>query len=270
MVKNKNSFFGLIALIIGLSGLAVGVYSVVNFQVVEGPSGKDGTDGKDALGGIIVKILDPDYDEVVSGNVKISAFIYGSENYSVSILRNGTEIGIFLPKVWNTSTIGNGWWNLSIIVIDIPSMDVAQDDVIVYVENIILSKIRGYSGGQTIPYATTEKVDFDSLDYDLNSDFDLINDQFIAPRDGYYQIHVNLQVGHLVGGYRVDLALRVNGILRTFIELIGDVGASNIVLTDTLWINKAEYIYFEISTDDPDGLIIGSLAYQNFFTILEL
>ena len=45
MVENRSSLFGIIALIIGASGLGVGVFSVVNFQVIEGPPGKDGIDG---------------------------------------------------------------------------------------------------------------------------------------------------------------------------------------------------------------------------------
>ncbi|MHA2330300.1 MAG: hypothetical protein ACXACR_17405, partial [Candidatus Hodarchaeales archaeon] len=55
----------------------------------QGLPGKDGTDGRDASGGIIVGILDPDYGETLSGNVTIRAIIFGSEDYTLSILRNG-------------------------------------------------------------------------------------------------------------------------------------------------------------------------------------
>jgi len=67
MVENKGSLFGIIAIIIGASGLGLGAFSIVNFQVVEGPpggdgqdgtDGVDGTDGQDAPIGLAVGILD--------------------------------------------------------------------------------------------------------------------------------------------------------------------------------------------------------------------
>lgn len=145
MVENKSFLFGIIAIIIGASGLGLGVFSIVNFQVVEGPEGPpgedgqdgiDGTDGVGALGGLVVGILDPDYGEILSGNVTIRALIYGSINYTISILRNGTEIGMSLLMMWNTKTIADGWWNISIIAIDIGTNNQSQDEVVVYVRNV--------------------------------------------------------------------------------------------------------------------------------------
>jgi len=94
MVENKSSLFGIIAIIIGASGLGLGAFSVVNFQVVEGPEGipgndgtdgVDGTDGQDAPIGLVVGILDPDQDDAVWGEIVIRALVYGSNNYSVSV-----------------------------------------------------------------------------------------------------------------------------------------------------------------------------------------
>jgi len=161
MVENKSSLFGIIALIIGATGLGLGVFSAVNFQIVEGPEGPqgvpgedgvdgidgqdgidgingtdgvDGVNGEDAPGGIIVRILDPDYGEVVLGNIIIRALIYGSENYSLSILRNGTEIGTSLPTIWNTSTVNDGWWNISVIATDMENLEECKDEIFIYVE----------------------------------------------------------------------------------------------------------------------------------------
>jgi hypothetical protein len=41
-MENKSSLFGIIAIIIGASGLGVGVFSVVNYQTIEGPQGPPG------------------------------------------------------------------------------------------------------------------------------------------------------------------------------------------------------------------------------------
>ncbi|MFX0052741.1 MAG: hypothetical protein ACFE8U_15795, partial [Candidatus Hermodarchaeota archaeon] len=87
-----------VAVIVGVSALGIGTYSVINFQMVEGPQGPpglngtdglNGIDGGDAPGGIIVGIVDPDYGDTISGNITIRAIVFGSETYSVSILGNG-------------------------------------------------------------------------------------------------------------------------------------------------------------------------------------
>ena len=46
MVENRSSIFGTIAIILGASGLGLGMFSVINFQVVTGPQGSPGQDGR--------------------------------------------------------------------------------------------------------------------------------------------------------------------------------------------------------------------------------
>jgi len=136
MVENRSSLFGIIAIIIGASGLGLGTYSIVNFQLVEGPQGLPGDDGQDAPGGLLVGILDPDNGETVSGSVTIEAIVYGSEDYTISVLRNGTEIGTSIPMAWDTTSIGDGWWNITVILTDTVSENVVQDQVLTYVKNV--------------------------------------------------------------------------------------------------------------------------------------
>lgn len=147
MVENKSSLFGIIALIIGATGLGIGVFSVVNFQVIEGPQGPsgddgqdglDGDDGQDAPGGILVAILDPDHGEIVIGKKIIRTLVTGSESYTILILRNGTEIGTSLQLQWDTSTVDDGWWNITVIATDIETSIVSSDVVIVYVKNSLI------------------------------------------------------------------------------------------------------------------------------------
>jgi len=135
MVENKSSLFGIIAIIIGASGLGLGAFSFVNFQVVEGPQGLPGEDGEDAPGGIIIGIMDPDEGETISGNIVIRAMIAGSEDYTISILRNGTEIGTALPMTWNTTLVADGWWNITVIAKEISTNIQNSDSVFVYVDN---------------------------------------------------------------------------------------------------------------------------------------
>ncbi|MFX1595388.1 MAG: hypothetical protein ACFFBK_04920 [Promethearchaeota archaeon] len=152
-MENKSSIFGIIALVIGASGLGFGAYSVVNFQVVEGPQGipgedgqdgvdgidgidgLNGTDGQDAPGGLVVRIIDPDHRQTVSDIYTIRGLVYGSNNYTISVLRNGIEIGTSLSTIWDTTIIEDGWWNITVIVKDIETNITNNDDVIVFVQN---------------------------------------------------------------------------------------------------------------------------------------
>jgi len=55
MIENKGTIFGIIALIIGASGLGLGAFSIISIQMIEGeqgPPGEDGTDGIDGIDGI--------------------------------------------------------------------------------------------------------------------------------------------------------------------------------------------------------------------------
>lgn len=168
MVENKGSLFGIIALILGASGLGLGAFSVVGLyggEGLEGPPGQDGLDGtegingingtdgqdgNDAPGGLVVGFLDPDHGEVVSGNITIKALIYGSEDYTVSVLRNGTEIGTTAPMTWDTTTVSDGWWNVTIRATDVSTSGQSQDDAIIYIYNSQLSFFNFSADGDII------------------------------------------------------------------------------------------------------------------------
>jgi parallel beta-helix repeat protein len=134
-----------LALLIGVSGVGLGAYSTFFQTPVTGPPGEDGedgldgvdgVDGKDAPGGIVVGILDPDSHDIVSGVIEIRALIAGSNNFSVSVFSNSSEIGTQIPFSWDTTSVADGWWNITVEVIDIPSGNQTQDEVIIYVMNI--------------------------------------------------------------------------------------------------------------------------------------
>lgn len=48
----KSTGLAIFALIIGAGGLGLGAFTMVNFQVIEGPEGPEGQDGVDAVSGI--------------------------------------------------------------------------------------------------------------------------------------------------------------------------------------------------------------------------
>lgn len=293
MVENKSFLFGIIAIIIGASGLGLGVFSIINFQVVQGPEGpqgipgedgqdgSDGTDGRDAPGGLIVGILDPDHGETLSGNVTIRALIYGSENYSISILRNGTVIGFSLPLIWDTSSIVDGWWNISVIVTDIEIFEESNDEVLIYVEN---NPIFEPSPGVVavwekltcqVPAVSEKDIMFDDIRVNRSSYFTLNpnNSSINLTQKGWYRFTIRFLWSFLDTGTIYWLTLKKDMVK------IGELERHEHDLSSTLaYVNAVGYISsdgddvlsFECSGDDLDGFEIytGSTAtYYNQLTL---
>ncbi|MFX1276413.1 MAG: hypothetical protein ACFFBP_06620 [Promethearchaeota archaeon] len=136
--SSASSALIIITMIIGMGGLGLGTYSVFLQPPIPGLPGAPGEDGEDGVpggGGIVVGILDPDQGDTVSGTVEIRALVAGSSQYTISILRNGSLIGATLPFQWNTGSVANGWWNITVIATDVASGNTTQDEIIVNVLN---------------------------------------------------------------------------------------------------------------------------------------
>lgn len=274
MVENKSSLFGIIAIIIGASGLGLGVFSVVNSQTVEGipgGDGQDGIDGDDAPGGIIVGILDPDEGETISGNVTIRAMIAGSEAYTVSILRNGTEIGTTLPMKWNTILVPDGWWNITVIVMDVPTQDQSSDHVLVYVDNNP-TMTRVYLQGSMLDLsAGSYDLDFNATSYDPENCFNLTTDRYYVPKDGYYLIICQITT-NLGDGEYIVLQIRNSTSLYGFCIASGQSLPSSTTIayySDIRYLQQGDYLYvlFELVFSSGTRSISGGEAYT-FFSIM--
>ncbi len=84
-----------------------------------------------------VFIIEPDYDDTLSGEKQVRAIVSADLGYSVQVLVNDTEIGTALPCTWDTTTGIDGQYNVTVEVID-GQTRVAQDEVWVNVTNIPL------------------------------------------------------------------------------------------------------------------------------------
>lgn len=118
MVKNKSTVFGIIAIIIGASGLGLGVFSIVNFQIVEGPQGSPGIDGGDGNDGIDGKDgINGTLDNLVAIWESMHGVGAPSSNYFIGfddIKLNKSEY--FSLSVSNTSLnlTKPGWYRLTL------------------------------------------------------------------------------------------------------------------------------------------------------------
>ena len=110
-------------------------------------------------------LLDPDEGETISGNVTLRAMIAGRENYDIIILINGSLNATYVPFEWNTTKLADGWWNVTVIAIDVATNNVSQDAVIVYVKNtedIIPRALVSWEGGDQSMGGTETIIEFDT------------------------------------------------------------------------------------------------------------
>ncbi len=138
MEKNTLKAITIIAIVIGAFGLTFGylvttksepINPILILSAISAPEGDQG-----AAGDPVVGILDPDHGEMYSGNVTIRAMVWAASAYTVSVLRNGTEIGTTVPLEWNTTTFTNGWYNITIVATD-ASSKIGKDEVWILINN---------------------------------------------------------------------------------------------------------------------------------------
>ncbi|MFX1237642.1 MAG: hypothetical protein ACFFAS_10735 [Promethearchaeota archaeon] len=131
-INRTISAISIVAVVLGGTGLGFGVFSMITLQD-ELNSSNDGDDLPEKRNPI-VGILDPDESQAVSGIVLVRAMIWCDLNYAVQVLLNDSLKATHLPYSWNTTTFSDGWWNLSVVVID-SSGSVGMDCVLVKVDN---------------------------------------------------------------------------------------------------------------------------------------
>lgn len=210
-------------------------------------------------------------------------------DYTLSVLRNSTEIGSVLPIIWNTSTISDGWWNISIIVTDVDSNEKARDEVLVYVENNphIQPTIRARAftdWSQSWLAATWDSVWFRFVEYDTAGTFDNFGDIdvrsfYIIPEDGYYFFTVTLKLVAGAGQYFEVIIFNQTGgqnpvtdNANHITEGFGspsDSGDYTLTITDIKWLSKNMKI--TVWGTSPDGVFnIDGGPDESFFVIEKL
>ncbi|NVM02386.1 MAG: hypothetical protein HWN67_08615 [Candidatus Helarchaeota archaeon] len=138
MEKNTLKAITVIAIVIGAFGLTFGYLAVARpetmdpillFSAIPAPKGGNGVPGDPVVG-----ILDPDYGETYSGNITIRAMVWSASAYTISVLRNGIEIGTSVPLEWNTTTELDGLYNITVAATDSLN-NVGKDEIWIIVNN---------------------------------------------------------------------------------------------------------------------------------------
>ncbi|MFX1594363.1 MAG: hypothetical protein ACFFCL_16855 [Promethearchaeota archaeon] len=127
MLKRRFTKVSIVAIILIMASSFVG-YGIIIYSTAQSPPQKEP---------IMVGILDPDYGDTISGEIMIRAMILHSHpswGYTISVMINGTEISSSIPFDWDSTTVDDGWWNITVRVIDTKG-NVGSDEVLIYVEN---------------------------------------------------------------------------------------------------------------------------------------
>ncbi|UCC19405.1 MAG: hypothetical protein JSV62_15085 [Promethearchaeota archaeon] len=231
---------------------------------------------------ITVGILDPDYGDTVSGVIMIRAIILHSHlnwEYTVSVLINGIEISSSVPCEWDSNTVDDGWYTITVQVTDTKG-NVRSDEVIIYVENnpsptprarVCRSEAYDIARGYHV-------IDFDEKNYDTTDNFNLATDVYTIPENGYYQFvaRVVLWIAYedVYWILRVEVCLYIDGgLLPLSTSGLAGMGAGvTLSVTDTLYFSEGEQIDVHLylwAGIDPDAIILGDYG-QTCFSITKL
>lgn len=115
------------------------------------------------------------------------------------------------------------------------------------VELVIAAKARVYLSGNQLNLTddTWTKVDFDTENYDIGSDYDTTNKRFVAPVTGYYAVTVavNYVGGTLIADKRYYSGIYVNGALYSAaVSQTVTTDTTSSVITDIIPITAGQYI----------------------------
>jgi hypothetical protein len=90
--------------------------------------------------------------------------------------------------------------------------------------------------GQSLPKVTLTKLNFDTVDYDGNSEWSVANKQWVAKEAGYYLVAANLNMMNFVG-YAILQVIK-NGVTPVS-EFSGKNGQA-------LWLNSVNILYLNV------------------------
>lgn len=121
----------------------------------------------------------------------------------MSVLRNGIEFGTILPLEWDTRSVGNGWYNITVIAKDAITSTTVQDTVLVRVLN---SWNYNLYSNWTLEYITRTISFFEELHHidfsiDFTGNFEVFFQGNIYSQSGQRWVFLNLRIDGNTGNY---------------------------------------------------------------------
>jgi len=107
------------------------------------------------------------------------------------------------------------------------------------------SKARAYLGsGQTIGSGSWVKIELDTENYDIDSEFDKdTNNRFMATTEGYYQVNVACQLDNILDDKQYIVAIYKNGSIHS---RLSQIGAGTFILSgaisDVIFLEATQYV----------------------------
>jgi len=99
------------------------------------------------------------------------------------------------------------------------------------------------SSGHSVPSSTWTVVDFDVVDYDVTSDFNIVTDRFICPTSGYYLISGKVKFVIMLDGEAIFAAVFREGVSEIESSVYGSQTVSlSTSFTDIVYLNAGDYV----------------------------
>ena len=142
------------------------------------------------------------------------------------------------------------------------------------IENMYIARAYLSTDQENLTRQTPTKVLLDTISFDAESCFDLVNHRYIAPVSKYYQIScaITFTQASVVANKRYDARLYKNGeLLTSVVNHSACVAFLSIVISDIVYLEKDDYIelWTYVDTDNDTTDILGS-QYSTFLAIAPL
>lgn len=131
----------------------------------------------------------------------------------------------------------------------------------------------GYqSSNQSIPSVTRTKLNWGTLHYDIQGEFDLTNDKFTVTRAGIYFCAVQVQITELDDGEFVSAYIYKNGdyVISCAVQCPGDAKSPVPGTASFIQLAVDDYIEFYLNHNHPSARYTNSRVDRTFFGIAKV
>ena len=122
------------------------------------------------------------------------------------------------------------------------------------------------SSTQSITQGSFVKLQFNTEDFDIGSDWDTSNYRFTAPVTGYYQVNAGIIYDNVTDGKFFYLAIFVNGseYATSITQAAGATSDPNVTVSGLVYCASGQYIEFYTYNEDTTARIVKTGQNRNW------